>query len=152
MRADQPVAEDKSAYRVFGRKKYAVIMAILVSVVAVGVWIGLDHLAEYVKQIEELAAVNPTEAAATLTQLLQTLAILNGIVMSSLAIAVIWRAWRGWQTASMPPRGSWILEGQRTWTGRPAIRVAQFTIAVGLLVWVLAVVSSLILWNLGDTL
>ena len=146
------MSDDMSTYRVFDRKKYAVIMAILLSVVAVGVWVGMDRVAEYAKQLEELAATDPTEAAATLTQLLQTLAILNAIVMSSLAIGVIWRAWRGWQTASMPPRGSWILEGQRTWTGEPAIRVAKFTIAVGLLLWGLAVVGSLVLWSLGDSL
>ena len=141
-----------SAYRVFDRKKYVVIMAILVCVVAVSVWIGLDHLAEYVKQLEELAVTDPTEAAAAFTQLLHTLAIVSGIVMSLLAIGVIWRAWRGWRTASMPPKGSWILEGQRTWTGEPAKRVAQFTIAVGLLLWGFALVGSLILWRLGDTL
>ena len=52
----------------------------------------------------------------------------------------------GWQTASMPPTGSWILEGQRIWTGKSAIRVAQFTIALGVPLGMLAVVSSLILW------
>jgi hypothetical protein len=52
----------------------------------------------------------------------------------------------------MPPKGSWILEGQRIWTGESAVRVAQFTIVVGALLAVLAVVSSLILWSLGDTL
>ena len=144
--------DDKGAYRVFDRKKFVVIMAILVSVVAVSVWIGMGHLAEYERQLKELAAADPTEAAAALTQLLQTLAVVNGIMMSLLAIGVIWRAWRGWRTASMPPKGSWILEGQRTWTGAPAKRVAQFKIAVGLLLWGLAVVGSLILWSLGDTL
>ena len=51
----------------------------------------------------------------------------------------------------MPPTGSWILEGQRTWTGEPAIRIAKFTIVVGALLGVLAVASSLTLLSLGDT-
>ena len=155
MRADGPASsmpDDLSAYRIFDRKKFFVIMAILLSVIAVSVWVGLDRVAEYAKQLEELAAADPTEAAATLTLLLQKLAILNGIVLSLLAIWIISHGWRGWRTASMPPRGSWILEGQRIWTGESAIRVAQFTIAVGVLLGVLAVVSSLILWSLGDTL
>jgi hypothetical protein len=144
--------DDTSAYRVFDRKKFVVIMAILLSVVAVGVWIGLDHLAEYGKQLEELAAADPHKAAAALKKLMQTLAIVNGIVLSLLAIWIIWHGWRGWQTASMPPRGSWILEGQRIWTGESAVRIAQFQITVGVLLGVLAVVSSMILWDLGDTL
>ena len=144
--------QDPTKYRVINRKKYAVVMVLLPSVLAVGVWVSLDHLAEYVKQLEELATAEPLKAAATLTQLLQILAILNGIVLSLLAIWIIWHGWRGWRTASMPPMGSWIMEGQRTWTGEAAVRVAQFTIAMGALLGVLAVVSSLILWNLGDSL
>ncbi len=66
-----------------------------------------------------------------------------------LSILNIWHGWRGWRTASMPPKGTWILEGQRKWTGESAVRIAQFTITVGAL---LAVLSPFILWSLGDTL
>ncbi len=144
--------QDSAKYRVIDRKIFAVIMAILLSVVAVGVWVSLDCLAEYAEQLEELAAAEPLEAAASLTQLLRTLAILNGIVLSLLALLIIWHGWRGWRTASMPPKGSWILEGQRTWTGESAVRIAQFTVTVGAVLGVLAVVSSMILWSLGETL
>ena len=67
MRADQPMPDDMSAYRVFNRKTFVVIMAVLLSVVAASVRTGLDHLVAYMKKIEGLAAANPTEAAATLT-------------------------------------------------------------------------------------
>ena len=153
MRAEETgssMPNDLSAYRIIDRKKFVVAMTALLSVFAVGVWVSLDSLAEYAEQLEELAASEPLEAAATLTQLLHSLAILNGIVLSSLAILIIWHGWKGWRTASMPPKGTWILEGQRTWTGESAKRVAQFTITVGALLGVLAVVSSLILWGLGD--
>ncbi len=144
--------QDSTEYRVMNRKKFAVFMVVMLSVVAVSVWVSLDHLAEYTKKLEELAAAEPLEAAGTLTQLLRTLAILNGMVLSLLAMLIVWHGWRGWRTASMPPKGSWILEGQRTWTGESAVRIAQFTITVGALLGVLAVVSSLMLWNLGDRL
>jgi uncharacterized membrane protein (DUF485 family) len=144
--------QNSAEYRVIDRKTFAVVMAVLLSVVAISVWVGLDRLAGYAKQLQELAATEPLKAAATFTQLLRTLAILNGIVLSLLTILIIWHGWRGWRTASMPPKGSWILEGQRTWTGESAVRIAQFTITVGALLGVLAVVSSLILWSLGDTL
>lgn len=143
---------DSAEYRVIDRKKFAVIMAVLLSVVAVGVWVSLDRLAEYAEQLEELATTKPLEAAATLTQLLHIIAILNGTVLSLLAILIVWHGWRGWRTASMPLKGSWILEGQRTWTGESAKRIAQFKMTVGALLGVLAVVSSLILWGLSDTL
>ena len=144
--------QDSTEYRVIKRGIFAGVMVVLLSVLAVVVWVGLDHLAEYAKQLEELAAAEPLEAAATLKQLTRTLAILNGIVLSLLAAMVVWHGWRGWRTASMPPKGSWILEGQRVWTGESAVRIARFKIAVGGLLWVLAVISSLILWGLGDTL
>ncbi len=142
--------QDSTEYRVVDRKKFAVVMAVVLSVAAVAVWVGLDRLAEYSKQLEELAEAEPREAAAILTQLMRTLAILNGAVLSSLAILVMWHGWRGWRTASMPPKGSWILQGQRIWTGKSAVRIARFTITVGGLLGVLAVISSLILWSLGD--
>ena len=143
---------DSAEYRVIDRKKFAVIMAVLLSISAVGVWYSLDRVAEYMEHLEELTATEPLEATATLTQLMRTLAILNGTVLSLLALFIIWNGWRGWRTESVPPRGSWILEGQRTWSGESAVRIAQFTITVGVLLGVLAVGSSLILWNLVDTL
>ena len=142
---------DSPEHRVIDRKKFAVLMVVLLGIVAVGVWVSLDRLVEYTEQLEELAAANPQEAAATLTQLMRTLAVLNGMVLSSLAALIIRHGWRSLRTASMPPKGSWILEGQRTWTGESAVRIAQFTLAAGVLLGVLAVASSLILWNLGDT-
>jgi hypothetical protein len=143
---------DSGEYRVFDRKKFALIMALLLSVAAVGVWYSLARVAEYMEHLEELAAAEPLEAAAALMQLMRTLAIANGVVLSLLSLLIIWHGWRGWQTESMPPKGSWILEGQRTWSGESAVRIARFTVTVGVLLGGLAVGSSLVLWNLGDTL
>ena len=143
--------EEPAYYRVINRKKFAVIMVILLSVVAVGVWVSLDRVAEYGKELEELAVTEPVKAAATVKNLTRTLAVLNGIVLSSLAILIIWDGWRGWRSEAIPPKGSWILEGQRTWTGESAVRIAKFKIAAGVLLGVLGVASSLILWRIGDT-
>ena len=143
--------QDSVKYKVIGRKKFALIMVVLLIVVAVGVWVSLDRLAEYGEELEELAVTEPLEAAATVTQLLRNLAILNGLVLSSLAVLIIWHGWSGWRSESMPPPGSWILEGQRIWTGESAVRIAKFKIAVGALLGARAVASTLILWGLQDT-
>jgi hypothetical protein len=142
--------DNLSAYRIFDRKKFVVIMAVLLSVVAVGVWVGLDRLADYAKQLEEITATDPAKGASIVTQKLRWLAVLNGILLTSLAILITWHGLKGLRTASMPPKGSWILEGQRVWTGQSAVRIAKFTITVGALLLVLALVSSLILWRIGD--
>ena len=81
----------------------------------------------------------------------RTVIVLRG-VLAVLAVLIIWHGLRGLQTTSMPPKGSWILEGQRIWTGQPAVRIAKFTITVGALLVVLAVISSLMLWRIGDML
>ena len=142
--------QDSNGYRVIARRKFAVVMVVVLSIGAVGVWFSLDRFAEYSKQLEGLAAAEPAEAAAAVTQLMQVLAIVNGFVLSSLAVLVMWHGWRGWRTGSMPPKGSSILEGQRIWTGKPAVRIARFTMTVGGLLGALAVISSVILWGLGD--
>jgi hypothetical protein len=49
--------QDSSEYRVIDHKKFAVLMMVLLSVVAVAVWVDLDQLAEYLEQLEELAQV-----------------------------------------------------------------------------------------------
>lgn len=143
--------QNSANYKVINRKKFAVIMIVLVSIVAVGVWVSLDRLAEYGEELKELALTEPVGAAATIRELTRTLAILNGIVLSSLAVLIIWHGWRGWRSEFMPPRGSWILEGQRTWTAESAVRIAKFKVAAGVLLAALAVASSLILWGLSDT-
>ena len=153
MRADgagSSMPDDLSAYRIFDRKKFVVIMAVLLSAVAVGVWVGLDRLADYAKQLEALTATDPAKAAVIITRQLRILAVLNGILLAMLAALIIWQGLRGLRTASMPPKGSWIMEGQRIWTGQSALRIAKFKIAVGALLVVLAVVGSLILWRIGD--
>ena len=141
---------DLSAYRIFDRKKFVVIMAVLLGLVAAGVWVGLDRLADYAKQLEELTVTDPGKAASIVTQQLRMLAVLNGILLTVLAVLIIWQGLKGLRTASVPPKGSWILEGQRIWTGQPAVRIAKFTITVGVLLVVLAVVGSLILWRIGN--
>ena len=144
--------QNSANYRIINRKKYALVMVVLVSILAIGVWTGLDHLAEYVEQIEELIDTEPVEAAAAIKQLVRIFAIFSGTALSSIAILIIWNGLSGWRVESMPPKGSWILEGQRTWTGESAVRIAKFTITAGVLLVVLAVVSTWILWNLGDTI
>lgn len=142
--------QESAQYRVMDRKRFAVVMVVLVSILAVGVWLSLDRIAEYAEQLEDLAVTDPTGAAATTTQLMRILAILNGLVLGSLTIIIIWHGWTGWRAEAMPPPGSWILAGQRTWTGESAVRIAKFKIVVGALLGVLAVASSLILWSLGE--
>ena len=90
--------QTSTGYRVVSRSKFAVVMVILLGFVAVGVWVGLDHLAAYGKQLEELAAAEPHEAGAIITRLLHTLAVLNGAVLCSLAALIIRHGWQGWRS------------------------------------------------------
>ena len=142
--------QDSTQYRVMDRKRFAVVMVVLVSLLAVGVWISLDRIAEYAEQLKSLAVTDPAGAAASATQLMRILAILNGLVLGALTILIIWHGWSGWRAEAMPPPGSRILAGQRTWTGESAVRIAKFNIVAGALLGVLAVASSLILWSLGE--
>lgn len=144
--------QDLSNYKVVDRKKFAVIMVALLSAVSIGVWVSLDRLAEYATQLRELVLADPAHGAQVVTSVMRVVAMANGVVLSSFATLIIWHGWKGWRTASMPPKGSWILEGQRTWSGEPARRIAMFTVVVGVLLAVLAVASSLTLWDMSDML
>ena len=143
--------QDPSPYRVVNRKSFLVIMALMTSAVAVGVWVGLDHLALYVEELKQLAETEPDKAATTGAELVRAFAIVNATVLLLFAVVIVRNGWRGWKSASMPPAGSRILEGQRTWSGEPAVRVAKFTIAVGAILAVLGLASTLLLWDLSES-
>ena len=143
---------ESGQYRVIDRRIFAIVMAVLLGAVSVAAWLGLDRLADYFEQLEELAGTDPQAAAAAVSRLVRIIAIANGIVLSALAALVIRHGWKGSRTASMPPTGAWIFEGQRTWSGAPAVRIARFMMAAGSLLGSLAIASSLILWKLGNDL
>ena len=144
--------QESGNYRVIDRRIFAIIMVALLGVISVAAWLGLDRIADYFEQLERLAGTDPHAATAAISRLVRTLAIVNGIVLSSLAALLIRYGWKGLRTASMPPKGAWILEGQRSWSGEAAVRIARFMMAVGGLLGILAAASSLILWNLGSDL
>ena len=141
----------QNTHRVMSRKKAAFIVAVFLSILTLGVWHGLNWVDDSFQRLQELTTAEPVAGGEALSKWLRNLAVVNGIVLSLLAALVIWHGWRGMKTESMPPKGSWILEGQRVWTGLSAMRIAKFTIAVGLLLGLLAVISCLIIWRFGDT-
>lgn len=143
---------DSADYKILDRKKFAAAMVIPLGLVAVGVWVSLDWFAQYLEGLAALAEDEPQRVAATVKQLTRALAVVNGIVLFSFSALIIWHGRRGLRTAAMPPKGSWILEGQRTWAGEPALRIARFTIAVGAMLAVIGIPSTWLLWRLGDTL
>ena len=136
-------------YREFSRKKFSVLMAVLVCIFGAGTWMTLDSLAAYMAELENLAEIDPACAAEKTSRLLRILAGFNGILLLSLSVLILVHGWRGRRTATMPPRGSWILAGQRTWSGEAAVRIAGFTIVAGILLGVLALASSATLWYLS---
>lgn len=143
---------ESGQYKVIDRRIFALVMVVLLGVVSVAAWLGLDRLADHFEQLEELAGTDPQAAAAAVSRLIRILAIANGIVLSSLAALVIRHGWKGSRTACMPPAGAWILEGQRTWSGAAAVRIARFMMAAGGLLGILALASSLILWKMSHEL
>lgn len=150
--ADLRPMHASAKYRVIDRKKFAVAMVVLLSAASVGTWVSLDRTADFAARLAEVVRADPIQGARTVTQVMRFVAILNGIVLSSFAALIIRQGWKGWLTASMPPAGSWVLEGQRTWAGEPAKRIAKFTVVIGALLLILALATSWTLWGMSDTL
>ncbi len=143
---------EPTQYRILARHHFVIAMIALICPLAVGVWLGLDQLDSYLAKLEQLAATAPNEAGLKLKQFGESIAIANAVVLTLFAALIIRHGWRGWQSQAMPPRGSWIIEGQRTWAGEHAVRIAQFTVAVGVILMILGVASSALLWDLGRSI
>ena len=142
---------DLTKYRVLNRKQAAALIVVVVVVGALILWYGTGWVDGFSERMSELIAADPDKAAAELAKQLRIVSVLNGIFSFALALFMSWYGFRGIRTESMPPVGSWVMEGQRRIrTGPGAVMISKVMVAAGVLVALLGVASSLVLWQLAD--
>ena len=104
---------------------------------------------DFSERMSELVATAPDKAGAELAQYLRIGSVLNGILILAFAFFVSWYGLKGIRTQSMPPIGSWIVEGQQVRRGTKAIAISKLVVALGGLMALRGVASSMILWRLA---
>jgi hypothetical protein len=139
----------RNAYRVLTRKQAVLLLLALLALGLLATWLGTQWMDALSRRQSELLAKDPQQAALALADQLRIMAAGNGVLLVACAGLLVWYGVKGLRTASMPPLGSWIIEGQRIRTGPEALTMARLSIALGLLLVVLAGTGALILWRLA---
>ena len=126
---------DMSAYRVLSRKRLILPFLAVLTLSVLSLWIGIQWLEALSARQSELLAADPGQAALELADSLRFIAAVNAMVLLAGAGLLSRYGVRGIRTESMPPVGSWVIEGQRIRTGPKAVMVARLMVAAaGLLV------------------
>ena len=139
-----------SAYRVLSRKRLILPFLALLALSVLSLWIGIQWLEALSARQSELLAADPGQAALELADSLRFIAAVNAMVLLAGAGLLSRYGVRGIRTESMPPVGSWVIEGQRIRTGPKAVMVARLMVAAAGLLVVVAGAGALVLWRLAE--
>ena len=141
-----------SVYRVVSRRA---MLAVLVTGFCGGIlalWLSMESLNVYSAWVTELVYSDPERAIIELTADLKLMAAFHGVPIWIAAALLFSYGYRGIQTRSMPPVGSWVVEGQRIRTGSEAVLVAKLMVGAAAVLALLVAGTSLLIWTLADEL
>ena len=134
------------------RKTAIVLTALFVGVCAMGVSVGLSWVERYSDQMSELVDESPEQAQARMVRDARMIAVAAGAVTSALSVFLFWYGIRGLRTQSMPPAGSWIVEGQPIRIGPDAVLRAKLLLVMSAVLCLLGIVAAAMLWRLPEVL
>ncbi len=143
---------NQETYRVLSRAKAALIGSLLLAAATVSAWFVIQKMRASTADLGVLLDQSPEQAAQEIVRRIRIYAWLYGGSLFAIATWIAWIAMRIIRTARMPPPGSWIVEGQRTWEGDAAIKRGRYLgYFVGALA-LLAVGLFLMLWTLAGSI
>ena len=138
---------DMTAYRVLSKRQLVLLLGAVLCLGLLGIWIAMQWVEGLSDRQSELVATDPARAAIELAAQLRLIAAINGTLLLVCGGFLIRYGIKGIGTESMPPVGSWVIQGQPVHTGRKAVVISRLTVAAGMLLLLLAGASSLILWR-----
>ena len=139
-------------YRVVPRATAAGIGIGLFAAAAIVVWFAIRWMNASTVEFERLFEQTPEQAALEIVRRLRMYAWLYGGSLLAIAAWIAWMAARIIRTQRMPPPGSWIVEGQRTWEGTAAVKRGRILRIVAAALALLAGGLFVTLWRLAGTI
>ena len=146
------VDADYGSYRIVSRRAAIASMFLIGCLGGITVWFGLSWVELYSDQISGLIESNPDQARVKTIRDLRVLAVGIGVSMCALAALIFRYGIKGLRTQSMPPRGSWVIEGQRVRTGPDAEFYAKLLLVMSVLLFLLGIVSTTLLWVVSTSI
>ncbi len=142
---------NQSSYRVLTRAKAAWIGILLLAAAAVIVWFVIQKMRASTADLGVLLDQSPAQATAEVVRRVRIYAWLYGGSLLGIAAWIAWMAMRVIRTERMPPPGSWIIEGQRTYEGSAAARRGRILLYFAGALALLAGGLFVTLWRLAGT-
>ncbi len=139
-------------YRVIARPRAAAIIAAVAAMGALAVWLGAGWTETYAERMGALFDRDPDQARAALVRDVRIIAVVTAALMLVLAAWLCRYGIKGVRTRAMPPAGSWIVDGQRIWTGDAAVLRAKVMLAASGILLLLGLVAAAMMWRLPDVL
>ena len=139
-------------YRVLSRTRAMGIGVVLLATVAAAVWFAVRWMNASADEFARLFEQTPEQGALEIVRRLRMYAWLYGGSFLAIAAWTAWVATRSIQSGRMPPPGSWIIEGQRTWQGEAAVKRGRILRVVAGVLALLAGGMFLTLWRLAATI
>ena len=127
-------------------------MIVVIGLGALVVWLGLAWVESYGDRMSDLIDTDPAQASVRLVRDLRAVAVATALSMLALAVFLASYGVRSLRTGSMPPPGSWIIEGQRIRTGADAISNAKLLLFSSAVICILGIVAAMLLWRLPGEL
>ena len=136
-------------HRVVSRRAAALGLAITAGCLVLMAWGGLVWSETYLERMAALVASDPEQARLRVARDLRLFAVFQGLTLWGAAALLVRYGYRGLRTASMPPPGAWVLEGQRVLTGPRAVVAAKVLCLLAGVVALLALVVGALIWRIA---
>ena len=139
-------------YRVMTRLQAFLILGAILALGALAVWLGSAWIDGYLARMDALQRTNPNEAVETMVRYLKVLAFVQLRPLVAFCAFMIWYCRRAIATQSLPPAGSWIVEGQRIRSGVSAVRRARIALALTGVIAIAGIVAAVYVYAIATSL
>ena len=142
--------DEESDYRIVARTRAAALIAAIAALGALAVWLGAGWMQAYAEHMGALFDSEPDLARSALVRDVRIVAVVTAALMILLAAWLCRFGITSLRSRAMPPAGSWIVEGQRIWTGEAAVLRARVLLAASAILLLLGLVTAAMMWRLPD--
>lgn len=139
-------------YRVITRFQAYTMVAVIFALGALAVWLSTVWLDGYLARMDAVMRSNAQEAADSMVAVLKVIAFIHVAPLFAFCAFMLWYCRRAIATQSLPPAGSWIVEGQPIRTGASAVRSAWIALALTGIVAIAGIAASVYIYSLASSL
>ena len=131
-------AGNRAEYRVMSKSAAFVLIAVLASIGGGATWLTIGWIESRSRELLDAPDWMLDSLQSQIAAHVTTLAWLLAGPVIALAAYIAWYGYRGIVSRSLPPTGSWIIEGQQVRRGPGAVKASILLIALSVVMALIA--------------